>query len=252
MKRAARLAFALDVPTGREALVLARRLRAAIDLVKVGKELFVREGPAIVRALRQLDIEVFLDLKFHDIPATVGAACASAARLDVELLDLHAQGGSEMMLSAGRALRSTCRREGLRRPRLLAVTVLTSLDGSALRETGVAATPAAQVARLAALAQTAGMDGVVASPQEITAVRRLLGPGAIVLTPGIRPGGAESGDQKRVATPGDAVGAGADILVVGRPIRDARDPLAAALAIKDEMRTSRTVTRRRAATGRTA
>ena len=239
MRRAARLCFALDVPSGREALALARRLRGTIDLIKVGKELFVREGPPIVRALRRLGLEVFLDLKFHDIPATVGAACAQAARLDVEIVNLHAQGGRAMMIIAADELRRTCRREGLRRPRLLAVTVLTSLDDAALRETGVPAGATAQVERLAALARACRLDGVVASPHEIMAVRRVLGPRATVLTPGIRPAGADVGDQKRVASPEEAVRAGADILVVGRPIRDARDPVAAAAAIRAAMHGAR-------------
>ena len=223
MKRAARLAFALDVPTGREALVLARRLRAAIDLVKVGKELFVREGPAIVRALRQLDIEVFLDLKFHDIPATVGAACASAARLDVELLDLHAQGGSEMMLSAGRALRSTCRREGLRRPRLLAVTVLTSLDDADLTQVGQKGPALDQVKRLADLTRQAGLDGVVCSAEESAALRAIHGPDFLLVVPGIRMAAAGD-DQKRVVTPAEAVRRGASYIVIGRPITQAKNP----------------------------
>lgn len=232
---AGRLIFALDVERLAEARSLVRALRGTVGAFKIGKQLFVAEGPAAVRAVQRLGGAVFLDLKFHDIPATVARAAVEAARLGVRFLDVHAAGGLEMMTRTRSALRQACRREGLARPALLAVTVLTSLDDEDLRAVGVSGGTARQVVRLAVLARRAGLDGVVSSPREIAAVRRVGGPRFLVVTPGIRPRGTERVDQKRVAGPAEALRAGASHLVVGRAIRDAPDPREAALAIVVEM-----------------
>jgi orotidine-5'-phosphate decarboxylase len=191
--------------------------------------------------------DVFLDLKFHDIPNTVAKAVGEAARLGVRIVDLHASGGAAMMTAARAEVTRVCRRERLRRPLLLAVTVLTSLDGADLRAVGVTADPARQVVRLARLAARSGMDGVVCSPREIAPLRRALGRRFTIVTPGVRPPGAAVGDQKRVLTPGEAVAAGADHLVVGRPILQATDPVAAVRAIAADMRAG---ARRRSAESR--
>jgi orotidine-5'-phosphate decarboxylase len=182
---------------------------------------------------------VFLDLKFHDIPNTVAKATVEAARLGVRFVDLHASGGAEMMRATRRAVTRTCRAEGLRRPTLLGVTVLTSMDATDLRAVGVTATPAAQVLRLARLARASGMDGIVCSPAEAARLRRALGRGVTIVTPGVRPQGTASGDQKRVQTPGAARAAGADYLVVGRPVLEAADPAAVVRAIAADMRRGR-------------
>jgi orotidine-5'-phosphate decarboxylase len=232
---ASRLVFALDVERMAEAEALVRTLAGAVGVFKVGKQLFVAEGPAVVRMVRRHGGAVFLDLKFHDIPETVARAAVEAARLGVRFLDVHAAGGEEMMACTATELRRACRRERLGRPAVLAVTVLTSLDDGDLRAVGVPGGTARQVVRLAGLARRAGMDGVVASPREIAAVRRVAGPRFLVVTPGVRPPGSAAGDQKRVLGPAEAMAAGASYLVVGRPIRDARDPRAAALAIAEDM-----------------
>ena len=234
-RAAGRLIFALDVDRLAEARRLVHALAGAVGMFKIGKQLFVAEWPEVVRMVQRHGGEVFLDLKFHDIPETVGRAAVEAARLGVRFVDVHASGGATMMARTREELRRACRRDGLRRPAVLAVTVLTSLDDADLRAVGVAGGSARQVARLAGLARAAGMDGVVASPREIAAVRRIGGPRFLVVTPGVRPPGAAAGDQKRVLGPAEAMGAGASYLVVGRPIRDAPDPRAAAVAIAAEM-----------------
>jgi orotidine-5'-phosphate decarboxylase len=226
-----RLIFALDVPTTRAALGLVDLLRKEVGLFKIGKQLFVHAGPEIVRAVQKRGGEVFLDLKFHDIPRTVAAAGVEAARLGVFLFNVHAAGGLAMMRETAREVAKVCRVERLRRPRVVAVTVLTSLDGRDLREVGMGRSVERQVTRLAKLAQTAGLDGVVASPLEIAAIRKHCGARFLVVTPGVRPPQGEMQDQKRVMTPEAAIRAGADYLVVGAPIRDARDPVAAARTI---------------------
>lgn len=234
-RAAARLIFALDVERLAEARSLVRALAGTVGGFKIGKQLFVAEGPAAVQAVQRLGGAVFLDLKFHDIPETVARAAVEAARLGVRFLDVHASGGLEMMALTRARVRETCRREGLARPALLAVTVLTSLDDDDLRAVGVSGGARRQAVRLAALASRAGLDGVVASPHEIAAVRRVGGPRFLVVAPGIRPAGVARGDQKRVLEPAAALRAGASHLVVGRPIRDAPDPRAAALAIAAEV-----------------
>ncbi|MGE0486094.1 MAG: orotidine-5'-phosphate decarboxylase [Gammaproteobacteria bacterium] len=220
---------ALDFDTLPGALALAERLDPASCRVKVGKELFTRAGPESVRTLTARGFEVFLDLKFHDIPNTVAGACRAAAELGCWMVNVHAGGGRAMMLAAAEAL-AACDR----RPLLIAVTVLTSLDDLALGEVGVAATAAEQVVRLATLAANCGLDGVVCSPLEIAPLRACLEPDFALVTPGVRPAGAAQDDQVRTATPGNAIAAGASYLVVGRPVTRAADPAAAVAAITAE------------------
>jgi len=199
-------------------------------MFKVGSQLFTTEGPRAIQRLAGLGFDTFLDLKFHDIPNTVAGAVAAAAKLPrVRLLTLHASGGLEMMQAARKAAGS-----GSARPRLLAVTVLTSLDAASLRRIGIAGSPASRAVALAKLAKQAGMDGVVASAREVKAIRRACGSGFLIVVPGIRPAAASRDDQARAATPDAAIRAGADYLVVGRPITAASDPRAAALAIARE------------------
>lgn len=225
---------ALDFDTEQEALALAARLDPAACRVKVGKELFTRAGPAILAALRQRGFEIFLDLKFHDIPNTVAGACRAAADLGCWMVNVHAAGGAAMLEAARAAIDG-----GADRPLLIAVTVLTSMDDAALAAVGVADGTARQVQRLARLTQDSGLDGVVCSPLEIAALRADLGAGFALVTPGVRPAGGSTDDQVRIATPGAAIAAGASHLVVGRPITRAADPLAALAAINAECRAAR-------------
>ncbi len=230
-----RLIFALDVASLKEVDRYVALLADEVGLFKVGKQLFVHAGPEVVRRIQARGGTVFLDLKFHDIPQTVASASVEAARLGVKMLTLHASGGTEMLRQAHRAVRGVCRAERLTRPALLAVTVLTSLGRDDLKHIGVSAGPATQVVRLAQLAQQAGIDGLVASPQEITAIRRACGDKLTLIIPGVRPQGSATDDQKRILTPHQAMQAGANYLVVGRPIRDATDPRQAARAIAADM-----------------
>jgi orotidine-5'-phosphate decarboxylase len=207
-------------------------------MFKINTHLFTAAGPEAVRQIAALGCGVFLDLKFHDIPNTVAGASAAAARLEgVELLNVHASGGLEMMRASAKALADAA--PPTNRPKLLAVTILTSLNQTALKQIGMSGTPKTRVVGLAKLAKEAGLDGVVASPQEIKDVRRACGKDFLIVVPGVRPETGESGqqrdDQARVATPGDAIRAGADYLVVGRPITAASDPVAAAQGILDEI-----------------
>jgi orotidine-5'-phosphate decarboxylase len=227
-----RLIVALDVPTGREALSLARRLQGRTGMVKVGLELFCAEGPALVRELQRFT-PVFLDLKLHDIPTTVGRALEALLPLDPMLVNVHAQGGPAMLEAAARAVRS--HREAGGRTRLLAVTVLTSLDREALARMGHASDPGDLALDLARLARETGCDGVVCSAQEAAAVREACGEAFHRLTPGIRPRGQAAQDQARVLTPAQALREGATWLVVGRPITRAPDPAQAAQDILQEM-----------------
>jgi orotidine-5'-phosphate decarboxylase len=231
-----RLIVALDVESVGEARSLVRVLAPHVACFKVGKQLFVSSGPQVVQLVRRAGRDVFLDLKFHDIPNTVARAVVEAARLGARFVDVHASGGAAMMRAARDAAARACRADGRRPPVLLAVTVLTSLDASDLRAIGVPDTPATQVRRLARLAAASGMDGVVASPHEVAAIRRACGRGFTVVTPGIRPASASPGDQKRVLTPGEAVAAGADYLVMGRPVLEARDPVAVVRDVAADMR----------------
>ena len=218
-----RICAALDFPAWAAAEPFARRVAPAVGMLKVGLELFAAEGPSAVRAAAALGRPVFLDLKLHDIPNTVEGAARSAAASGASLLTVHATGGPAMVRAAVKGA------EG--RLRVLAVTVLTSLDAGALAEIGLAGPPEAAVVRLARLAVGAGAGGLVCSPHEVRAVRAAVGPGPLLVVPGVRPPGAAKGDQARVATPAEAVAAGADVIVLGRPLRDAKDPAAAAREI---------------------
>ena len=225
-----RLIVALDVPTAAEAQRIVTALGESISTYKVGKQLFTAAGPAAVRVLTGAGHKVFLDLKFHDIPNTVAAAIRAASELGVAMLTVHASGGSKMLKAAVEAAGSA-----QHPPRVLAVTVLTSFDDSDLKEIGVAAQTMEQALRLASLAQKAGCSGVVASAREAQAIRRELGPDFAIVTPGVRPAGGSKDDQARVATPSEAIAAGATHIVVGRPITGAKDPAVAARAILDEI-----------------
>lgn len=232
-----KLIVALDVETVREAREIVARLREHVGMFKINTQLFTAAGPDFVREVVGAGGRVFLDLKYHDIPNTVASACREAARLGVSIFNVHAAGGSEMMRRAAEATRETAAREGLRRPHLIAVTVLTSADAGVLAETGIGADSVeSQVTRLARLASECGMDGVVASPHEIGPVRRAVSrKDFLLVTPGVRPASEAHDDQRRVMTPGRAVAAGADYLVVGRAILRAPDMERAARAIVEEM-----------------
>jgi len=230
-----KLIIALDVETPTKALDLVKQLHSVAGMFKIGSQLFTAAGPQIVRDVLSHDSRVFLDLKFHDIPHQVAGAARSAAELGVSLFTIHASGGSEMMRRAVDSVNEVAAKTGMRSS-VLAITVLTSIDQTILSQIGVTSTPSESVLRLAKLAEAAGVDGVVASPQEIETIRQtVLNPEFIVVTPGIRPATNAAGDQKRVATPSAAIAAGASYLVVGRPITGAPDPLAAAHKILEEM-----------------
>jgi orotidine-5'-phosphate decarboxylase len=218
-----RICAALDFPSWEAAEPFARAVAPEVGMLKVGLELFAAAGPEVVRRAAVLGRPVFLDLKLHDIPNTVEGASRSAAASGASLLTVHAAGGEEMVRAAVHGAGG--------RLRVLAVTVLTSLDAVALARVGLAGTPAEAVVRLARLAVAAGAGGVVCSPHEVAAVRAAVGPGPLLVVPGVRPPGAAKGDQARVATPAEAVRAGADVVVVGRPLREGGDPAAAARAI---------------------
>lgn len=226
-----RIIVALDYPNAESALAIVDKLNPTLCRLKVGKELFTRAGPELVRELNRRDFDVFLDLKFHDIPNTVAQACRAAADLGVWMVNVHSQGGRKMLLAAREALAEY----GEQRPLLIAVTILTSLGSEDLAEVGLQGTPADNVLRLAKLTKDCGLDGVVCSPQEAGSLRSQLGSGFQLITPGVRPAGAAADDQRRVMTPGQAVSAGASYLVVGRPITQATDPIAVLTAINDEI-----------------
>jgi len=223
------------MPTPHEALTLAARLDPTQCRLKVGKELFTAAGPALVERLIGNGFEIFLDLKFHDIPNTVAGACRSAAQLGVWMLNVHALGGRAMMEAAVAAAGS-----GGHQPLVIAVTVLTSMGADDLGAVGIAGTPATAVSRLAALAHASGMDGVVCSAQEASMLRAERGPSFRLVTPGIRPAGSGTDDQQRVTTPVEAVALGVDYLVIGRPITRAADPVAVLAAINADIIRART------------
>ena len=216
-----RVIVALDFPDAGAALAMASRLDPALCRVKVGKELFVAAGPAVVERLQASGFEVFLDLKFHDIPNTVAGACRAAARLGVWMLNVHARGGSAMMRAAREAVAGVAKP-----PLLIGVTVLTSLSDAELGEIGFSGSAADNVARLSRLAAASGLDGVVCSAEEAAMLRETLGTGFVSVTPGIRLPGDAKGDQSRVVTPEDAVRRGAHYLVIGRPVTRSADPSA--------------------------
>jgi orotidine-5'-phosphate decarboxylase len=226
-----RLVVALDVDNPDTAKALVHALRGRVGVFKVGLELFTLGGPGLVREIVSAGGKVFLDLKLHDIPNTVARAAVQVARLGVRMLTVHAQGGSAMIAAAAEAVRGEAARLGTPAPSVLAVTVLTSLGPDDLRSMGAGDSPEKAVLRLAALAREAGADGVVASPREVVALRERLGRDLLVVTPGVRPEGEDRGDQKRTMTPAEAIAAGADYIVLGRPVIRADDPAARASAI---------------------
>jgi orotidine-5'-phosphate decarboxylase len=236
-RAADRLLVALDVETLEEAAGLLDRLRGVVTGCKIGSQLFTAAGPAAVELARKRDVRVFLDLKFHDIPNTVAGAVREATRLGVFMLNVHASGGVAMMRAAAESARTAAGDFKVSsRPLVLGVTVLTSLDRRALEtEVGVPAPLERHAVQLAERAREAGLDGVIASPQEIRVLRLAMGPRFTIVTPGVRPAGPAGDDQVRIATPSAAVAAGADYLVVGRPITQAPDPAAAARAILAEL-----------------
>ncbi len=231
-----RVIVALDFPDGQTALEFVQQLPPGSCRLKVGKELFTSAGPELVRQLVGMGHDVFLDLKFHDIPNTVARACEAAAQLGVWMVNVHASGGRRMMEAASTALQNCTSAEG-RKPLLIGVTVLTSMGAEDLAEIGVNVEPAAQVERLAQLANASGLDGVVCSPREAGQLRAQLGDDFVLVTPGVRPAGASNDDQTRVMTPADAIRDGAGYLVIGRPVTQATDPVSALEAINAEIRT---------------
>jgi orotidine-5'-phosphate decarboxylase len=234
-----RLIVALDVDSLEQAQELVRLLAGEVGMFKIGKQLFTHAGPQAVRLIQDLGGEIFLDLKFHDIPNTVAKAAIEATRLGVKMFNVHASGSLEMMVTTVKEVERVCRQEKRRRPIMLAVTVLTSLNQDDLKRLGVELKVADQVVRLALLTKEAGMDGVVASPQEVADIREACGRRFVIVTPGIRPANGARNDQQRVMTPAEAVRAGVDYIVVGRPILEAKDPVGAVRAIVGEMETSR-------------
>lgn len=231
-----RLILALDTPDRESAIDLVRRTRSAISCYKVGLELFSAQGPSFLQWLRRENVDVFLDLKLHDIPNTVKGAVAQAARLGVRFLTVHALGGSEMLRAAQMARSEQTVLPGVEATRLLAVTVLTHHSPQSLAELGLPSNPEQVAERLVTLARTSGIDGCVCSPQEIATIRAAMGEDFLIVTPGVRPAGSPAGDQTRIATPFEAIRDGADYLVVGRPIRTAAEPEKVAHAIVDEIR----------------
>jgi orotidine-5'-phosphate decarboxylase len=223
-----RILVALDVDSAAKAVALADTLRGSVGGFKIGKQLFTAEGPSMVRTLAERGDQVFLDLKFHDIPNTVAGAVASATATGAWMVNVHASGGRRMMQAAAESAKASSERLGRPRPLVIAVTVLTSLEEQQLREVGVDRPMIDQVVSLARLAQEAGLDGVVASPQEIEAIRAACGREFQIVTPGIRPAAGSVDDQARTMTPAEAIARGASYLVIGRPITAAPDPKAAA------------------------
>ncbi len=221
---------ALDYVQAEPALALARRLDPAHCRLKVGKQVFTREGPHVIGRLQELGFEIFLDLKFHDIPNTVAGACRAAAELGVWMVNVHASGGRRMLEAARESVDAAATP-----PLLIAVTLLTSLDAGDLRDTGVGGEPVEQVTRLARLAHGCGLDGVICSPTDLEALAGALPHEFLRVTPGVRPAGKDDGDQKRVATPARAIAGGAHYLVIGRPITQAADPVAALAGIEAQI-----------------
>src|SRR4026208_1209739 len=230
-----RLIVALDVDNLEQATELVHSLGGEIGMFKIGKQLFTHAGPQAVRLIQELGGDVFLDLKFHDIPNTVAKASVEAPAPGVKRFNVHASGSLERMRTTVKEVRRVCRQEKQRKPIMLAVTVLTSLNQEDLQRVGGAGRAADQVVRLALLTKEAGMDGVVASPHEVADIREACGRRFVIVTPGIRPADSQNNDQKRGMTPSQAIGAGVDYIVVGRPILEAKDPVSAARAIVTEM-----------------
>jgi orotidine-5'-phosphate decarboxylase len=225
------IVVALDYPTPKQAIEMAKQLDPKKCRVKVGKELFTASGPVVLEQLHKMDFDVFLDLKFHDIPNTCAGAVAAAAELGVWMVNVHASGGERMMAAAAEAIANKNHK-----PLLIAVTVLTSMERSDLEGIGLDITPQQQVQRLAKLSKQSGMDGVVSSAQEIELIKGLCGDDFLTITPGIRPAGTAAGDQRRIMTPQQAVNAGGDYMVIGRPITQAPNPKQVCLDIIDSLR----------------
>lgn len=225
-----RIIVAFDYPALAPAMALLDRLEPGACRIKIGKEMFTRFGPELVRQVIAKGFDVFLDLKYHDIPNTVAAACKAAADLGVWMVNVHASGGRKMMGAAREALEGYAQR-----PLLIGVTILTSLSRADIAEVGLAGEPEENVLRLATLGQAAGLDGVVCSPLETGAIRQALGGDFLLVTPGVRPGGSSADDQQRIKTPGDAIRGGSHFLVIGRPITGAADPMASLEAIRQEV-----------------
>ncbi len=236
-----RLIFALDVDEFSAAENWVEQLHENVGLFKVGKQLFTRCGPEVVKMVQDRGGEVFLDLKYHDIPNTVAKAAVEACKLGVKMFNVHALGGAEMMRTTVAEVDAYCAATGINRPIMLAVTILTSSTAETLTEIGIDRSVEEMVPRLAKLAQDAGFDGVVASPKELQLIRAVCGDDFAIVTPGVRPSFAAMDDQKRVTTPTDAITAGATALVIGRPISAAKDPLAAAGKILAEIKAAMVV-----------
>ena len=230
-----RIIFALDVEHFSEAQRWVNLLKDRVGLFKVGKQLFTHSGPKVIDMIRQKGQKVFLDLKFHDIPNTVARAGEEATKLEVTMFNLHALGGSEMMKKAVEASKTTAKGLGFPPPMILAVTILTSMDEGMLKEVGIQGPIREEVAKLAVLAKQAGIDGVVASPQETPIIRERCGKTFLIVTPGIRLPSDKKDDQKRTLSPREAVAAGASYLVVGRPIKEAKNPLEAVEHIVEDI-----------------
>lgn len=224
------IVVALDYPTPKQAIEMAKQLDPKMCRVKVGKELFTASGPAVLEQLHKMDFDVFLDLKFHDIPNTCAGAVAAAAELGVWMVNVHASGGERMMAAAADAIANKSHK-----PLLIAVTVLTSMEQSDLADIGLDVAPQQQVERLARLSKKSGMDGVVSSAQEIGLIKNLCGNDFLTVSPGIRPAGSATGDQRRIMTPKQAVDAGGDYMVIGRPITQATNPQQVCLDIIDSL-----------------
>lgn len=230
-----KIIFALDVEHFREAQQWVNLLRDRVGLFKVGKQLFTHTGPKVIDMIRQKGQKVFLDLKFHDIPNTVSKAGEEATKLNVTMFNLHALGGYEMMRKTVEGSRATAKAQSIPKPIILAVTLLTSMDENTLKEVGVQGPLLEEVGRLAQLSLKAGVNGVVASPQEIGIIRERCGKNFLIVTPGIRLPSDRKNDQKRTLSPKEAIHAGADYLVIGRPIKEAKDPLEAVQRIIEDI-----------------
>jgi len=230
-----KIIFALDVDHFADAQRWVNLLKDRIGLFKVGKQLFTHAGPKVVDMIRQKGQNVFLDLKYHDIPNTVARAGEEATKLNVSMFNLHALGGIEMMKKTVESSQAMAKSLGVPKPTILAVTILTSMDENALREVGIQNSVLEEVGRLASLAAKAGVDGVVASPQEIGIIRERCGEKFLIVTPGIRAPSDKKDDQKRTLTPKEAISAGANYLVIGRPIKEAKDPLEAVQKIIEDI-----------------
>ncbi|MFA5500881.1 MAG: orotidine-5'-phosphate decarboxylase [Candidatus Omnitrophota bacterium] len=236
MKDRGRLIVALDVDTKEKAVSLVEKLREDVGIFKIGSELFTSCGPDVIKEVKSNGCEVFLDLKFHDIPNTVARSAIAAVRSGALIFNVHALGGADMMKKAAEAVTKESRALKIEKPKIIAVTVLTSMDENNLKKIGIDDNMETQVLRLAKLARESGMDGVVASPSETGLIRKSMGKDFLIVTPGVRPSWAAVNDQKRIAAPKEAIENGADFIVVGRPITEAADPVSAAKKVLEEIR----------------